>query len=286
MIKKACLLLIIFTIFVSCSKKTTELEVVNKADNTKKEEQSVISNNEETKPLTVITKNDTLKIWVRADGAPGMFVDENGDLQGFYVDLERRVMDEMGQKYEFVPYTDLGPLVQKIKSGEAHLAMATPDLPDYRKFLNMSISFETLDFVTFIHKDTVLEDISNKESIIKSLYGKKVGAQTRGHIYQLLREYKEIEIVEYPTTTSALEALNNGEVDAVPDVKRIGVLYSQANDWNIKPVGEPLFSEKLCTSFSQTLDESLVERYDAALKKIIDSGEKDKMYDSYYGKKK
>lgn len=286
MIKKAYLLLIIFAIFVSCSEKTTELEVVKKTNNTKTEEKTDDLTTDETRPLTVINKNDTLKIWVRADGAPDMFLNENGELEGFYVDLERRIMEEMDQVFEFIPYTDLGPLVQKIKNGEAHLAMATPNLPDYRKMANMSDSFETLDFVTFIHNDTELDDISDKESIIKSLFGKKVGVQTRGHIYQLLRDYKEIEILEYPTTTSALEALNNKEVDAVPDVKRIGQLYSKTNNWNITPVGDPLFTLELCTSFSQTLDTSIVDRYNRALKTITESGELNDLFNSYYGEKK
>lgn len=283
MTNKVNLILLILIFLTSCSEKTTELELVNKDKEVKSEKIATDLATEEVRPLTVINNNDVLKIWVRADGAPGMFVNENGKLEGFYVNLERRIMEEMDQSYEFVPYTDLGPLVQKIKSGEAHLAMATPDVPDYRTFLNMSNSFETLEFVTFIHSDSSLADTSSKESIIKSLFGKKVGVQTRGHIYQLLRKYKEIDIVEYPTTTSALKALNNKEVDAVPDVKRIGELYSKGNRWNITPVGEPLFTEKICTSFSQTLDTSIVDRYNKALSTIIDSGEFDEMYNSYYG---
>ncbi|MBN2617404.1 MAG: transporter substrate-binding domain-containing protein [Spirochaetales bacterium] len=281
--KKLLSIILVPLFLFSCQKQTTELEVSEKMAEVEKEEVKQVTEETETKPLQVITKDDTLEIWVRADGAPGMFLNDNNELEGFYVDLEKAVMKEMGQKYHLNSYTDLGPVVVKIKSGEGHEAIATPILPDYKALANISISFETLFYVIFLPSDSTEVIPDNKEEAIKSLYGKKVGVQTRGHIYQMLRDYKDIEIVEYPTTTVAMEALHNGEVDAVPEVKRVGLYYANLNNWNVKPVGPSIFSLDIGTSFSKTLDQSVVDRYNTALQKLIDNGFVKKLYKDYFG---
>jgi ABC-type amino acid transport substrate-binding protein len=220
---------------------------------------------------------------VRADGAPGMYEDENGELKGFYVELEKAIMEKMGQKYRLHGYYDVGVTVQKIRDGIAHSALSVPDLPDYRTFLRLSIPYEDLNFVTNVQASNAEINATTKDEIIKQLFGKKVGVQTRGHIYQSLRDYKEIELIEYATTTQALAALDKGELDAVPDVKRIAMFYSNKNNWKIKSVGEPILTQKITTGFSQAIDPSVVDRYNVALQSLLDSGYVDKLYNSYFG---
>jgi ABC-type amino acid transport substrate-binding protein len=212
-----------------------------------------------------------------------MYLGEDGEVHGFYVDLEKMVMEEMGQSYHFVPYSDVGPVIQGLKSGIYHLALAVPDLPDYRTFVNLSIPYELLHYVTFVQEGNTQISGSSRDELIKSLNGKKVGVQTQGHIYQSLRDYKEIELIEYPTTTKALEDLNRGIIDAVPDVKRIGLYYAERYNWHIVPVGDPIISHKITTGISQMIDMSFVKRYNTALGVIIADGRLDRLYSSYFG---
>jgi len=284
---KRILVVFFILLFISCGKQKSDLEIIE-SDNIKKEviaETTPESKNEvaETKPLIKITQNDLLKIMVRSDGAPGMFLNSNQELEGFYVELEKSVMKEMNQKYELIPYNDIGILIQQIKTGEVHSALATPILPDYQSFLNISNKFEILHFVIFLPEKSEVIIPDNKEDAIKTLFGKKIGVQTRGHIYQLLRDYKDIEIIEYPTTTVAMEALNKGEVDAVPEVKRIGLHYAKLNNWDVKPVGGTILSIDIGTSFSQAIDPSVVDRYNVALQSLLDSGYVDELYNTYFG---
>lgn len=286
MIQKKTVLLFIFVgLFAfSCSKKGTELEIEKEATAEKSETvEKVVTEEDEKKPLIIVKPEDTVKIFVRSDGAPGMYLGEDGEVHGFYVDLEKMVMEEMGQNYEFVPYDDVGPVAIALKAGTHHIGLSVPDLPDYRSFLNLSIPYEYLNFVVFVQDSN--EEISGDsfDDTIKSLSGKKVGVQTQGHIFQLLREFKEIELVEYPTTTQAMEDLDKGMIDAVPDVKRIGKYYAELNSWKVKPVGKPLFTQLITTATSQALDPGFLERYNVALKAIIDDGRRDELYISYFG---
>lgn len=272
---------IITTLFGCTKKHKTEL-IINEIETT---ENVTTDNNislENTKPLIEITPDDELLIIVRSDGAPGMFLNEQNLLTGFYVELEELIMKEMGQNYRFITYTDLGSAIQLIKNGEVHSALATPDVPDFRLLANISSTFEILNFIIFL-QDHINEEVpENKYDAIKYLYGKKVGVQTRGHIFQLLRDHPEIELVEYPTTTVAMEALHRGEVDAVPEVKRISMYYRQVYDWKVKSFGPTIFELNIGTGFSKKLSQSIVYRYNIALQKLIDSGLVDELYNDYF----
>ena len=265
-----------------CEKDEVVIDEKSPEMTASKETQSSIID-KESKPLIPVSATDTIKIFVREDGAPGMYLGKDGQVHGFYVDLEKMVMEEMEQSYVFVPYHDIGPVAQELKSGTHHIALAAPDLPEYRTFLNLSIPYEVLNYVIFIQKNNKEIAGSTTESLIKSLHGKRVGVQTRGHIFQFLRDIKEIELIEYPTTTKALEDLNKGLLDAVPDVKRIGIYYANLNHWDIVPLGNPIISNKLTTAISKRFEASLLDRYNKALKALISDGRFDALYESYFG---
>lgn len=236
--------------------------------------------NEEAALITV-SPEDTVQILVRADGAPGMYLGEDGDVHGFYVDLEKMVMERMGQSYNFVAYEDIMIAINGINDGTYHIALSVPDLADFRAIADLSIPYEELHFTTFVQKGNSDITGSSKEEIIASLHGKKVGVQAQGHIYQVLRDIEEIELIEYPTTTKALAALNRGEIDAVPDVERIGHYYSAINNWEIETVGEPIITHNITTGFTKAMDSSLLERYNAALSELIADGSVKKLYDDF-----
>lgn len=281
--------IVLFIIFVSltffnCGKSETELEIDEvKVEKSVDSSGSVSAEEETNSPLIQVTADDSVQIFVRQDGAPGMYLGEDGEVHGFYVDLEKMIMEEMGQKYRFVPYSDVGPVIVGLKSGTHHIALAAPDLPGFRAIFNLTDPYEILHFVTFVQEDN--EDIvgSTREELITSLHGKRVGVQTQGHIWESLRTEREIELIEYPTTTKAMEDLNKGLLDAVPDVKRIGQYYAEKENWNIKAVGEPIISHVISTALSQRIESSLLDRYNQALKTIIEEGRRDALYETYFG---
>lgn len=284
---KITVILISFTLLFflyGCDNNETELVIIEESPQSQGITKDKIDSGTDTvKPLRVIKPEDTIEIFVRADGAPGMYLGDDGELHGFYVELEKMIMKEMGQAYLLRSYSDVGPVALGLKSGIYHSALAAPDLPEYRSFLNLSISYEVLHFVTFVQSGNEVIKGETKDDILSSLHGKKVGVQTRGHIYQALRDIREIELVEYPTTTKALADLDKGLLDAVPDVKRIGEHYLVLNGWDIKPVGSPIISQNLTTAFSQTLDRSLIDRYNAALQRLMSDGRFEVLRESHFG---
>ncbi len=282
--KKTVLILSIVLLSISC-KRGEELDIDTSINDEEQVKKTVTADETQSKPLIVVDKNDEVKILVRSDGFPGMYLGDDNEVHGFYVDLEKLVMEEMGQKYSFIPYEDVGSAAQALKTGTSHVALAVPDIPDYRNFLNLSEVYETLNYITFVHNDN--EDIkgSTKEEILKALHGKKVGVQTTGQAFQNLRNIKEIELVEFATTTKAMEALNNGLVDAVPENRETAEYYIRKNSWNLKPVGENILNHHNTTGFAKVIDLTLVDRYNRALEKLLNNGEIYKLHQEYYGDK-
>lgn len=275
--------LFISLLLVSCDNQEAKLIITEQPKKAPSVTIPQQATDETTKPLITVSPEDVVEICVREDGAPGMYLGDDNKLHGFYVDLDKMIMAEMGQAYHLKGYSDLTRALTWMKTGECLNALAAPDLPDYRSFLNLSSPYEVLHYVTFVQKGNTTIHGATKEEILNSLHGKKVGVQTRGHIYQVLRDRREIELVEYPTTTKALEDLSKGLLDAVPDVKRIGLYYSSLMDWDIVPVGKPIISHKLTTAFSKMYDPSVIDRYNTALKTLQENGAFDRLYESYFG---
>lgn len=279
------LVLLIGLIFLSCRKKD-ELSIEEPVPKPKSESvtpEESVTEEEESKPLIVVSPEDSVRILVRSDGAPGMYLGEDGECYGFYVDLERMVFEKMGQAYEFVPYDDVGSAAQALKSGTSHVALAVPDVPDFRNFLNLTNPYERLNYITFIQPGNTDIRGDTKEELIKSFYGKRIGVQTVGHVYQLFREFKEIELVEYPTTTQAMEALNRGMVDAVPENRETALYYIEKNGWDLDSIDTVVLYLMVTTGFSRIYETSIVDRYNAALEALLDDGSVYRLHQKYYG---
>lgn len=284
--KKLAKMTILFLLLLisGCQKKDKlEIDEEKPEDKITVDDKKAVVEVTESKPLVVVSKDDTVNVLVRADGAPGMYLGDDGKVYGFFVDLEKMVMERMNQKYKFVPYTDVGSAAQDLKSGLSHAALAVPDLPDYQSFLNLSIPYETYNYITFVVDNNTEIKGSTREEIIKSLHGKKVGVQTTGFIFQHLRDIKEIELVEYATTTKAMEGLHLGQVDAVLENRETGEYYSEIYNWNVKPVGKNILSHTNTSGFSTIFDLSLLDRYNSALRSLLEDGSVDKLRVKYYG---
>lgn len=281
MFKKVFYFIAILLLFIGC-KKEDEL-VVDEAKEVEATGIEEVTDTVESKPLIVVEEDDVVSILVRSDGYPGMWKGEDGEVYGFYVDLEIMIMERMGQKYEFFPYDHVGVAAQALKTGTSHIALAVPDVPDFRAFLNLTTAYETLNYITFVRNDNTDIGGATREEIIDSLKGKKVGVQTQGHIFQVLREYKEIELVEYPTTTEAMAALDRGEVDATPENRETGYYYREINEWKVKDVGGVIHNHHNTSGYSKVYDISIVDRHNRALKSLLDDGSVAKLHRKYYG---
>jgi len=234
------------------------------------------------KPLITIRKQDELTIMVRSDYKPFMWMDENNQPIGWIVDVDKAILAEMGQSYRMIPYTDAGKATQDVKSGVAYALMATPFSPDYEKIFNMAKPWIYMDIMIFVHKDTTDIGGDTPDECIQSLYGKRVGVQARGFEYNLLRDHKEIQLIEYETGSVAIQKLAEKAVDAKIEILQPALYQAKTENLQIKAVGVPLMSVQGTLGFNKGIDPEIIECYNTALNTIQSNGVYDKIYKKWF----
>lgn len=226
------------------------------------------------------------KVRVGTEGAypPFNFVDSNGELKGFDVDVAKALCDKMKIECEFVAQ-DWDGIIPALLAGKYDAIIAS-----------MSITEERAKKVDFTDKyyNTPAKFVGNKGSGITDtspagLKGKVLGAQSSTiHANYLEDNYKDSEIKLYGTQDEANADLASGRLDAIladstvlwdwtintEDGKCCDFLPGDHNDerWFGKGAGIAVRKE----------DSDLKEMLNKALAEILADGTYKKINDQYF----
>ena len=134
---------------------------------------------------------------------------DNGTIEGIDVETAQAIADKLGLELQ-VDDMDFDAALLSVQQGKADIAMAGITVTDERKAV-MAFSDS---YATGIQSIIVPEgsDIASPDD----LAGKKIGTQrgTTGYIY-CSDDFGDDAVVAYDNGLTAVQALNNGQVDAV-----------------------------------------------------------------------
>ena len=134
---------------------------------------------------------------------------DNGTIEGIDVDTAQAIADKLGLELQ-IDDMDFDAALLSVQQGKADIAMAGITVTDERKAV-MAFSDS---YATGIQSIIVPEgsDIAS----VDDLSGKKIGTQrgTTGYIY-CSDDFGDDAVVAYDDGLTAVQALNNGQVDAV-----------------------------------------------------------------------
>ena len=132
-----------------------------------------------------------------------------GDFEGIDIETAQAIADKLGLELQ-IDDMDFDAALLSVQQGKADIAMAGITVTDERKAV-MAFSDS---YATGIQSIIVPEgsDIASPDD----LAGKKIGTQrgTTGYIY-CTDDFGEDSVVAYDNGLTAVQALNNGQVDAV-----------------------------------------------------------------------
>lgn len=213
----------------------------------------------------------TLVMATNAEFPPYEF-HEGGEIVGIDVDIARAIAAEMGMELEIedIAFDSIIPAVQ---SGKADFGAAGMTVDEKRKqSVDFSDSYATATQVIIVKADS---EIASPDD----LTGKTIGVQlgTTGDIYAGDIEGATIE--RYNKGFEAVQAVSQGKIDAVViDGEPAKVFVSQNAD--LKMLEEALTTEEyaICVKKGNT---ELVEGINAAIAKLKESGELQKIVDKY-----
>ncbi len=159
-----------------------------------------------------------------ANWPPLEYVDENGEIVGFEIDLIKAISETSGVPMDYVN-TSWDTIFAGLANGQYDGIASGVTVTEERK--------QTIDFSTTIYQVTqsILTKKENSDlTTVESLFGKTVGVQmgTTGHF--AMEEYPEITIKAYEDIALAIEDMINGNSDAVVCDSVIASDYVLANE--------------------------------------------------------
>ena len=148
---------------------------------------------------------------------------DSGEIEGIDVDTAKAIAEKLGLELQ-IDDMDFDAALLSVQQGKADIVMAGVTVTDERKaVMDFSDSYATGIQSIIVPNDS---DIASPDD----LAGKKIGTQrgTTGYIY-CSDDFGDDAVVAYDSGLTAVQALNNGQVDAVVIDNAPAMEYVAAN---------------------------------------------------------
>ena len=219
----------------------------------------------------------TVTVGTNAEYPPFEFVNEEGQITGFDIELFDAIAEEAGFEYELVN-TRWDGIFVALASGEFDAVISAATItPERAEQVNFSDPYFNAGQRIAVRADNT--DIQGPED----LDGKNVGVQlgTTGDIW--LTDETDAEVKRYDENTLAFEALANGDLDAVVADGPTAAEVLQANpEMDLKLLPGVYTDEEYGIAVNKDQPE-LLEAINEGLAAVRESGEYDEIYQKYFG---
>ncbi len=217
----------------------------------------------------------TLKVGTEPAFAPFEFQGQNGQLEGFDIDLMKAIGKEAGLEVQFqsLPFDGLIPALQ---AGPVDAAISA-----------MTITAERQKTVTFSHPyfkaGLAIAVAANNQAIanLDSLKDKKIAVQIGTTGADKAKTIPGTKVSTFDSAPLALQELSNGNVDAVINDAPV-TLYaiSKGNLTGIKVIGQLLTEEYY--GIAMPKNSANAETLNQALGKVIQNGTYAELYKKWF----
>ena len=198
---------------------------------------------------------------------------DSGEFEGIDIDTAKAIADKLGLELQ-IDDMDFDAALLSVQQGKADIAMAGVTVTDERKaVMDFSDSYATGIQSIIVPEGS---DITSPDD----LAGKKIGTQrgTTGYIY-CTDDFGEDSVVAYDNGLTAVQALNNGQVDAVVIDNAPAKEYVAANP-GLKVLETSYAEEDYAIGMNKD-NTALVEAVNAALEELKADGTLQSIVDKY-----
>ncbi|MGB9731528.1 transporter substrate-binding domain-containing protein [Calditerrivibrio nitroreducens] len=190
--------------------------------------------------INLLIAKDSITVVIDSNYPPYSYMDKNGDLVGFSIDLWREFEEKTGIKVRIIG-KDWNIAQKEMEEGKYDIIDTLFKNPVREKIYTFSKPYEDVDTHIFYHKNiTGIAENSN-------LKGFQIATKKGGATVQFLKGNGFPNIKEYESDEEMIKAASKGEVVAFAIGKNTGYyfLYKYKIQNNFKIVPKPLFSNKL-----------------------------------------
>ena len=221
------------------------------------------------------------KVGIKFD-QPGLGLKEGSEYTGLDVDVATFIAKELGHDKADIQWVQ-APSAQRetlIKTGQVDMVVATYSITDKRK---AEVSFAGPYFIA--GQDLLVRADESAITGPETLTGKKLCSVKGSTSAQKVKDqYPGVQLQEFGTYSECVAALGSKGVDALTTDNTIlaGYASQKQNEGKFKVVGKTFSEERYGVGIKKG-DTATCEKINAAIQKMIDSGEWQKAVDKNLG---
>ncbi|WP_461207084.1 ABC transporter substrate-binding protein [Clostridium sp. DL1XJH146] len=207
---------------------------------------------------------------------PFNFIDENGDLTGFDIDIANAIAKEIGVKSKPITTTWDG-IIAGLTGKKFDMIIGSMSITEERqKQVNFTTPYYYDGAQFFAIKGSGLNSIED-------LQDGKVGVVTGTTFHDALNEMDNIkEILQFESDVDNIMAAEQGRSDGLVTGKFVGLQAPEKYDVDLEPVGQLLYAEEIGIAIRKD-DTKLLEEVNAALAKIVEDGTYEEISNKWFG---
>ena len=198
---------------------------------------------------------------------------DSGEIEGIDVDTAKAIAEKLGLELQ-IDDMDFDAALLSVQQGKADIVMAGVTVTDERKaVMDFSDSYAT-------GIQSVIVPEGSDIASVDDLAGKKIGTQrgTTGYLY-CSDDFGEDAVVAYDNGLTAVQALNNGQVDAVVIDNEPAKAYVESNP-GLKILDTSYAEEDYAIGMNKS-NTALLEAVNAALEELRADGTLQAIVDKY-----
>jgi polar amino acid transport system substrate-binding protein len=220
---------------------------------------------------------EVLVIAAHSDYPPYEYFDSlDREFKGFTVDILNALARQMGVKVEYRRLSKIAGL-SALGEGKVDGVLGVAYSIERDGYLDFTRPLCTISDVIFVREDT--QDIDS----IVDLGGRTVAVDRNDLIGDVLQRHENVHLVPTDSYENALELLERGDVAAFAGSRLTGqYLINRQGPRNVKIVGSPIHQVGYSIAVGEE-NHVLVSRLEKALSAIEESGEYDRIFETWFG---
>ncbi|QGP75431.1 amino acid ABC transporter substrate-binding protein/permease [Tetragenococcus halophilus] len=226
---------------------------------------------------TVSAAEKTYDIGTDVTFAPFEFQNDDNEYEGIDIDILNAIAEDQGFNINLRPL-GFDSSVQGVQSNQLDGMIAGMSITEERE--------QSFDFSDPYYDSGIQMAVAQGNDEIKSykdLEGKTVGAKVGTESADFLEDNKDkynFDVKNYDDASGLYGAVDNNTVEAIfDDFPVLGYAIKQGEELSL--VGEPEEGNPYGFAVKKGQNEELLEKFNAGLKKLKDSGEYDEIVDKY-----
>ncbi|UZO80314.1 transporter substrate-binding domain-containing protein [Aquimarina sp. ERC-38] len=151
---------------------------------------------------------DSIKVGLYPYYPPYQFINEQGKIDGIFVDYLKLIENKLGYTFKKVHYMDWSELIQDTRTGQLDVILEIQSTKEKENYLTFFPPIFSSEHVLVTHKD-------KKEKFLKNYLDKKfILPKEYASTEILLQKYPKLSITTVSNDLKCLELLNEGTYDA------------------------------------------------------------------------